>query len=136
MSGARLAALSLIVPDYDPAIAFFRAALGFEVTEDIPQGTKRWVTLQGPGGGARLVLARAEGAAQQAAIGAQGGGRVWLFVQTDDFARDAARLTAAGAIFEEAPRHETYGIVAVWRDPWGNRWDLIQPVSGGSEGNG
>lgn len=136
MSGARLAALSLIVPDYDPAIAFFRAALGFEVTEDIPQGAKRWVTLEGPGGGARLVLARAEGAAQQAAIGAQGGGRVWLFVQTDDFARDAARLTAAGAIFEEAPRHETYGIVAVWRDPWGNRWDLIQPVSGGSEGNG
>ncbi|NTT85683.1 VOC family protein [Tabrizicola fusiformis] len=136
MSGARLAALSLIVPDYDPAIAFFRAALGFEVTEDIPQGAKRWVTLEGPGGGARLVLARAEGAAQQAAIGAQGGGRVWLFVQTDDFARDAARLTAAGAIFEEAPRHETYGIVAVWRDPWGNRWDLIQPVSGGAEGNG
>ncbi len=136
MSGARLAALSLIVPDYDPAIAFFRAALGFEVTEDIPQGAKRWVTLEAPGGGARLVLARAEGAAQQAAIGAQGGGRVWLFVQTDDFARDAARLTAAGAIFEEAPRHETYGIVAVWRDPWGNRWDLIQPVSGGSEGNG
>ena len=136
MSGARLAALSLIVPDYDPAISFFRAALGFAVTEDIPQGAKRWVTLEAPGGGARLVLARAEGAAQQATIGAQGGGRVWLFVQTDDFARDAARLTAAGAIFEEAPRHETYGIVAVWRDPWGNRWDLIQPVSGGSEGNG
>ena len=72
MSGARLAALSLIVPDYDPAIAFFRAALGFEVCEDIPQGAKRWVTLQCPGGGARLVLARAEGPEQ---VGAGQAGR-------------------------------------------------------------
>lgn len=136
MSGARLAALSLIVPEYDPAIAFFRSALGFTLTEDLDQGHKRWVTMEAPGGGARLVLARAEGPEQQAGIGAQGAGRVWLFLQTDDFARDAARLTAAGAVFEEAPRHETYGIVAVWRDPWGNRWDLIQPVRGGAEGNG
>lgn len=131
-TGARLAALSLIVPDYDPAIAFFRAALGFEVTEDMDQGRKRWVTVAPPGGGVRLVLARADDAAQRAAIGAQGGGRVWLFVQTDDFTRDAARLVAAGATFEEAPRHEPYGTVAVWRDPWGNRWDLIQPVSEGN----
>jgi predicted enzyme related to lactoylglutathione lyase len=80
-----------------------------------------------PAGGCRLVLARADLPAQRAAIGAQGGGRVWLFLQTDDFDRDAARLTDAGAIFEERPRHEPYGKVAVWRDPWGNRWDLIQP---------
>ena len=136
MSGARLAALSLIVPDYDPAIAFFRAALGFHLTEDIPQGAKRWVTMEAPGGGARIVLARADGPQQQVAIGAQGGGRVWLFLQTDDFARDAARLTAAGAVFEEQPRHEPYGIVAVWRDPWGNRWDLIQPITTEVKGNG
>jgi len=123
----RLSAVALIVPDYDPAIRFFTAA-GFSLTEDIDQGHKRWVTVEPPGGGCRLLLARAEGAAQQAAIGAQGAGRVWLFLRTDDFARDHARLTAAGAVFEEAPRSEPYGTVAVWRDPFGNRWDLIQPV--------
>ena len=99
----------------------------FDLTEDVDQGRKRWITVAAPGGGPKLVLARAEGAEQAAAIGAQGGGRVWLFLTTDDFARDAARLTAAGARFEEAPRHEPYGTVAVWRDPWGNRWDLIGP---------
>jgi predicted enzyme related to lactoylglutathione lyase len=123
----RLAALSLIIPDYDTAIGFFCTGLGWTLCEDIPQGAKRWVTVAPPGGGARLVLARAEGAVQQAGIGAQGAGRVWLFLQTDDFARDHARLLAAGAHFEEAPRHESYGTVAVWRDPWGNRWDLIEP---------
>lgn len=123
----RLAALSLIIPDYDTAIGFFCAGLGWTLCEDIPQGAKRWVTVAPPGGGARLVLARAEGAVQRAGIGAQGAGRVWLFLQTDDFARDQARLIAAGATFEEAPRQEPYGTVAVWRDPWGNRWDLIQP---------
>lgn len=123
----RLGALSLIIPDYDAAIAFFRDGLGWQLCEDIPQGQKRWVTVAPPGGGTRLVLARAEGPQQTAAIGAQGGGRVWLFLETDDFARDAARLTAAGAHFEEPPRHEPYGTVAVWRDPWGNRWDLIEP---------
>lgn len=122
----RLGAVSLIVPDYDPAIAFFRDGLGFVVTADLPQGSKRWVTMQPPGGGTRLVLARAEGD-QAAGIGAQGFGRVWLFYETDDFDRDAARLIAVGAAFEEAPRDEPYGRVAVWRDPWGNRWDLIQP---------
>jgi catechol 2,3-dioxygenase-like lactoylglutathione lyase family enzyme len=126
MSG-RLGAVSLIVPDYDAAIAFFRDGLGFRLTDDLPQGAKRWVTVEPPGGGARLVLARAEGD-QRAGIGAHGAGRVWLFYETDDFARDAARLVAAGAVFEEAPRHEPYGTVAVWRDPWGNRWDLIQPA--------
>lgn len=123
--GAGLYAISLIVPDYDKAIRFFCDGLGWTLCEDIPQGPKRWVTVAGPQG-ARLVLARAEGAEQVAAIGTQGAGRVWLFLATDDFDRDAARIRAAGGQFEEPPRDEPYGRVAVWRDPWGNRWDLIQ----------
>ena len=123
----KLSAFSLLVPDYDTGIAFFCGGLGFTLVEDRPQGSKRWVTVSPPGQELRLVLARADTPAQQAAIGQQAGGRVWLFLQTDDFARDAATITAAGGIFEEIPRHEPYGIVAVWRDPFGNRWDLIQP---------
>ena len=126
-SAARISALALVVPDYDAAIAFYVGVLGFALTEDIDQGTKRWVTVTPPGGGVRLVLARAEGAAQRAAIGNQTGGRVFLFLQTDDFARDHAAMLAAGVTFEEDPRHEPYGSVAVWRDPFGNRWDLIGP---------
>lgn len=124
---ARISALALVVPDYDSAIDFYVGTLGFRLTEDIDQGHKRWVTVEPPGGGPRLVLARAEGATQQAAIGNQAGGRVFLFLQTDDFTRDHAAMTAAGVQFEEAPRHEPYGSVAVWRDPFGNRWDLIGP---------
>ena len=120
--------VTLIVPDYDAAIRFFCDVLQFRLVEDIPQGSKRWVTVEPAGGGVRLVLARAEGAEQVAAIGLQGGGRVWLFLQTQDFAGDHARMLAAGVVFEETPRHETYGVVAVWRDPWGNRWDMIQPA--------
>jgi predicted enzyme related to lactoylglutathione lyase len=123
-----ISALALVVPDYDAAIAFFCEGLGFKLTADIDQGRKRWVTVQPAGGGVQLVLAQADGARQVAAIGDQSGGRVWLFLQTDDFAADAARIVAAGGRFEEAPRHEEYGIVAVWNDPWGNRWDLIQPA--------
>ena len=126
MSRARLASVALVVPEYDAAIRFFCDVLGFHLTADIDQGRKRWVTVAPPGGGAELVLAQADGARQEAAIGDQCGGRVWLFLQTDDFARDHARMTAAGVEFEESPRHEPYGIVAVWRDPWGNRWDLIE----------
>lgn len=127
---ARIAALALVVPDYDAAIAFYVGALGFRLTEDIDQGRKRWVTVEAPGGGPRLVLARAEGETQARAIGNQAGGRVFLFLQTDDFARDHAAMLAAGVIFEEAPLHEPYGTVAVWRDPFGNRWDLIGPARG------
>ncbi len=127
-TGARLAAIALVVPDYDPAIAFYVGGLGFLLTEDLDQGHKRWVTVQPPGGGTRLLLARADTPAQTAAIGNQAGGRVFLFLHTDDFARDHAALLAAGATFEEAPRSEAYGIVAVWRDPFGNRWDLIEPA--------
>ncbi len=121
-----LAALSLIVPDYDAAIAFYCGVMGFDLEQDIDQGRKRWVQLRPKGGGPAFVLARADGPAQTAAIGQQGAGRVWLFLSTDDFAADHARLTAAGVTFEEPPRHEPYGTVAVFRDIYGNRWDLLQ----------
>jgi catechol 2,3-dioxygenase-like lactoylglutathione lyase family enzyme len=126
MTQARLGALALLVPDYDAAILFFVSVMGFRLTADIDQGRKRWVTVEPPGGGAALVLARADGPEQRAAVGKQAGGRVFLFLETDDFARDHARMTAAGVLFEEAPRVEPYGTVAVWRDPFGNRWDLIE----------
>lgn len=126
MIGARLGALALLVPDYDAAILFFTGVLGFRLTADIDQGRKRWVTVEPPGGGVSLVLARADGPEQRAAVGRQAGNRVFLFLETDDFARDHARMTAAGVLFEEAPRAEPYGTVAVWRDPFGNRWDLIE----------
>ena len=126
MTQARLGALALLVPDYDAAIRFFVGVLGFRLTADIDQGRKRWVTVEPPGGGASLVLARADGPQQRAAVGKQAGDRVFLFLETDDFARDHARMTAAGILFEEAPRVEPYGTVAVWRDPFGNRWDLIE----------
>jgi len=128
---ARISAIALVVPDYDAAIAFYVGTLGFKLTEDIDQGHKRWVTVEPPGGGTRLVLARAEGPVQTAAIGHQAGGRVFLFLSTDDFTRDHAAMLAAGVEFEEVPRHEPYGSVAVWRDPFGNRWDLIGPSRAG-----
>jgi catechol 2,3-dioxygenase-like lactoylglutathione lyase family enzyme len=126
MTQARLGALALLVPDYDAAILFFVSVMGFRLTADIDQGRKRWVTVEPPGGGAHLVLARADGPEQRAAVGKQAGDRVFLFLETDDFARDHARMTAAGVLFEEALRVEPYGTVAVWRDPFGNRWDLIE----------
>lgn len=128
---ARIAAVALVVPDYDAAIDFYVGKLGFRLVEDVDQGHKRWVTVEPPGGGARLLLARAEGAAQKAAIGNQAGGRVFLFLRTDDFARDHSAMLAAGVTFEEDPRHEPYGSVAVWRDPFGNRWDLLGPSLAG-----
>ena len=124
--GARIGAVSIIVPDYDQGIAFYCDALGFLLTEDIDQGSKRWVTVQPPGGGPHLVLARAETTAQRHAIGNQGGGRVWLFLQTDDFHKDYADMRAKGILFEEPPRQEPYGTVAVFNDAFGNRWDLIE----------
>ena len=127
--GLALAAVTLVVPDYDAAIAFYVGGLGFELRADKPRGPgKRWVLVAPPGASTALLLARAASDAQRGAIGNQTGGRVAFFLTTDDFTRDAARLRAAGAVFEEAPRTESYGIVAVWRDPFGNRWDLIQPV--------
>lgn len=124
----RLASLSLIIDDYDAAIAFYCGGMGFDLLKDEDQGRKRWVEVRPPAGGPSLVLARADTATQRAVIGAQGAGRVWLFLQTDDFARDHARLSATpGVTFEEEPRDEAYGKVAVFRDRYGNRWDLIQP---------
>jgi catechol 2,3-dioxygenase-like lactoylglutathione lyase family enzyme len=124
---ARISAVALVVPDYDAGLAFYVGKLGFRLVEDIEQGHKRWVTVEPPGGGTRLLLARAEGPAQAAAVGNQAGGRVFLFLTTDNFARDHAALLTAGVIFEDVPRHESYGSVVVWRDPFGNRWDLIGP---------
>lgn len=122
----RLAAMALLVPDYDSAVAFYVGVMGFDLLEDVDQGRKRWVTVAPRGGGCALVLARADTAEQAAAIGNQTGGRVFLFLETDDFARDHAAMLAAGVRFEETPRQEVYGTVAVWRDPFGNRWDLLQ----------
>lgn len=123
----RLSALSLVVDDYDRAIAFFTDTLGFELREDTRLGDeKRWVRVGLPGAGTEFILARAATPAQVATIGQQGGGRVWLFLETEDFAADHARMRAKGVPFESPPRTELYGTVAVFTDPWGNRWDLIQ----------
>lgn len=123
---SRLGLVSLIVPDYDPAIAWFDAALGWVVREDIDQGAKRWVVVGPPGGGTGIVLARPGDDAQAAAIGAQGAGRVWLFLETWDIDARRAVMEAAGTRFDEPIRNEPYGRVAVFQNPWGNRWDLIQ----------
>ncbi len=130
----RIAMVALVVRDYDEAIAWYRDALGFELLEDSDLGGgKRWVRMA-PAADADfcLLLARATTPRQAAAVGDQHGGRVGYFLHTDDFARDHARLRAAGAHFEQAPRREAYGTVAVFRDLYGNRWDLIE--AGSTEG--
>lgn len=123
----KLSALTLIIPDYDAAIAYYCGIMGFDLTEDIDQGHKRWVRVTPPGSGAGFILAQPGDETQRAAIGQQGAGRVWLFLQTDDFTHDYKALMAKGVTFEETPRHETYGTVAVFCDIFGNRWDLIGP---------
>ena len=126
---AHVAMMTLLVDDYDRGIAFYRDALGLGLLEDTGMGDgKRWVVLAGPGG-ARLLLAKAVGDRQRAAIGNQTGGRVGFFMETDDFERDHAGFIARGVTFREPPRYEAYGIVAVFEDPFGNAWDLIQPQS-------
>jgi catechol 2,3-dioxygenase-like lactoylglutathione lyase family enzyme len=123
--------MALLVADYDDAIAFYVGALGFSLLEDTPLGGgKRWVRV-GPASGTALLLARADGAEQTARIGDQTGGRVFLFLETDDFARDHALFSARGVRFLEAPRTEAYGTVAVFEDLYGNRWDLIEPKHAG-----
>lgn len=123
----KLALLSLLVPDYDAGIAFFVAVMGWDLLEDTDLGEgKRWVRVSPQGAQTAFLLAKAAGDQQIAAIGQQGGGRVWLFLQTDDFAGDYDAMRAKGVTFEETPRDEPYGQVAVFRDPFGNRWDLIQ----------
>jgi len=128
---SRLGAVSLLVRDYDEAIAFYVGALGFDLSEDTDMGGgKRWVRVTPKGGDTSLLLAKATTEAQIAAVGKQAGDRVWLFLETDDFARDHAAWTAAGVSFREAPRHEPYGVVAVFEDLYGNAWDLIEPSKG------
>ncbi|MGR3662420.1 MAG: VOC family protein [Paracoccaceae bacterium] len=125
----KIGLVALVVPEYEAGLAFFVDGLGFELVEDRIDGAKRWIVVRPVGAETGLVIARAVGAEQKAAIGNQTGGRVGFFLQTDDFDRDATAITSAGGAFEEEPRNETYGRVAVFRDPFGNRWDLIQPAS-------
>lgn len=125
----QLGLVSLLVRDYDEAIAWFTEKLGFELAEDTPiEGGKRWVVVHpGRDGGTGLLLAKAVGEEQRRQIGDQAGGRVFLFLETDDFWRDHAAMTARGVEFPEAPREEAYATVAVFADLYGNRWDLLQP---------
>lgn len=122
--------ISVLVADYDAAIAFYTGALGFTLVEDSDMGGgKRWVVVAPrPDAETRILLAKAANPFQVARIGNQTGGRVFLFLHTDDFAADHARMTAAGVRFLEAPRREPYGTVAVFEDLCGNRWDLLQPA--------
>ena len=124
-----IGAVALVVRDYDEAIAFYVGTLGFDLVEDTRLGPdKRWVLVAPPGSTeARLLLARAATAEQASRIGDQTGGRVFLFLHTDDFARDYAEMRSRGVRFLEEPRTEPYGTVAVFEDPYGNRWDLLQP---------
>ena len=128
----RLSLTALLVRDYDEALAFYVGKVGFELVEDTDQGGgKRWVVVRPPGSDAALLLAQAMGG-QAARIGDQAGGRVFLFLETDDFDRDHARMSAAGVRFLEPPRREPYGTVAVFEDLYGTRWDLIQPARAAS----
>lgn len=120
-------AFSLVVPDYDEALEYYVGVLGFRLVEDIDMGDKRWVTVA-PWGAreTKLLLAKASNEAQRSAIGNQNGGRVGFFLHTDDFDQTHAGLLAKGVDFQEDPRNEPYGKVAVFKDPFGNAWDLLQ----------
>ena len=123
-----LANITFVIPDYDEAIAFFCDVLGFDLLEDLDmEPGKRWVRVAPKGGGAALLLAKARGESQEAAIGNQTGGRVAFFLHTDNFDRDYEAVKAAGCGFTGPVRDEPFGKVVVFRDPWGNLWDLIQP---------
>ena len=126
----RLAHVTVLVRTYDEAIAFYTNVLGFALTADADLGGgKRWVVVapQGPAG-CGLLLAEAHTEEEKRSVGHQGGGRVWLFLHTDDFWRDFPVLQARGLRFLEAPRTEPYGHVAVFEDLYGNRWDLLEPL--------
>lgn len=133
----RLGLISLVVRDYAEALAFYVGTLGFELVEDIevPEQAKRWVVIRPPGGGgaaggADLLLGRASDDEQRSRIGNQTGGRVFLFLYTDDFERDYAAYRAKGVVFVRPPVDQPYGRVAVFEDLYGNRWDLVQPSQG------
>lgn len=121
-----LALISILVPDYDAGIDFFVQQMGFDLLEDTDLGDgKRWIRVVPKGAQTGFLLAQARGD-QIKFVGKQGGGRVWLFLQTDNFSTDHARMLSNGIHFEETPRREPYGTVAVFSDPFGNRWDLIE----------
>src|SRR5262249_36601963 len=122
-----IAAVALVVADYDEALDFFVGKLGFKIVEDTPlPGGKRWLMVRPPGGGTALLLARAATAEQASRVGDQAGGRVFLFLRTDDFWGDYQDMRSRGVRFTEEPREEGYGTVAVFLDLYGNRWDLVQ----------
>lgn len=122
-----IGAVALLVHDYDRAIAWFIEKLGFILVSDTPLSpSKRWVLVAPPGGGTQLLLAKAATPEQAARVGDQTGGRVFLFLHTDDFQRDYADFTARGVTFLEKPRVESYGTVAVFEDLCGNKWDLVE----------
>lgn len=123
-----IGSIAVVVADYDEAIAWYTRVLGFDLVEDVDMGGgKRWVVVSPPGAAeTHLLLARAATPEQAARVGNQTGGRVFLLLHTDDFWRDYRRMQAAGAVFCEQPREESYGTVAVFQDLYGNRWDLLQ----------
>jgi catechol 2,3-dioxygenase-like lactoylglutathione lyase family enzyme len=126
-----IAAVTLLVPDYDKAIAYYVGKLGFKLVEDTTLSPiKRWVVVAPPGNSETgLLLAQADSPNQRQAVGNQSGGRVFLILKTDDFDRDFARFKKAGIEFLEEPRTEAYGKVVVFRDAFGNKWDLIEPLA-------
>ena len=129
----RIVHVALVVADYDDAIAFYTQKLRFTLVEDTyqPAQDKRWVVVAPPGGeGTTLLLARASTPEQAPFVGNQSGGRVFLFLQTDDFWRDYREMSAAGVRFVREPSEQSYGIVAVFEDLYGNRWDLIEYRTG------
>ncbi|MEM1389797.1 MAG: VOC family protein [Pseudomonadota bacterium] len=123
-----LSAITLLVGAYDEGLAFYVGKLGFDLLEDTKLSeTKRWVRVAPPGAQTALLLAQPKNDQERTALGNQTGGRVGFFLQTDHFARDHTAMLAKGVEFKETPRHEPYGTVAVFTDPWGNLWDLIEP---------
>jgi catechol 2,3-dioxygenase-like lactoylglutathione lyase family enzyme len=125
--------IAIVVRDYDEALAFYVGILGFSLIEDtyIPAQNKRWVVVTpSQTSGARILLARASNAAQMASVGNQTGGRVFLFLHTDDVLRDFERYRSRGVEFVRLPKDESYGRVAVFKDLYGNLWDLIQHNNG------
>ena len=132
-----LAHISILVRDYDEAIQFYTGALGFTLVDDTPQADgKRWVLVAPPGSaGSSLLLAKASGEAQQKSIGNQTGGRVFLFLHTDDFWRDYDRYQKNKVVFVRGPVNEVYGTVAVFKDLYGNLWDLVEPAKAVADQN-
>lgn len=135
-----IAHVSILVRDYDEAIHFFTHSLGFRLIEDSPSKDreghdKRWVLVAPPGSrGTNLLLAKASNEEESSRIGNQTGGRVFLFLYTDDFWRDYRAMSARGVKFVREPREEEYGTVAVFEDLYGNKWDLLQPKSASAQG--